>query len=202
MKATITKLVLATPLLFGAATVAHADNNFAGLTWGKTSSNIQKGSELNGNLNNPNFDSVINDERTWGLRAGQQHDAGRYYATYEYISGSNNGLKLRQQNFLGSYDVFYPLNQEGTKLFGGGTLGLVKFEQNSSGTSRDSNISYAAGLQAGLLQEVNQSVSLEGGYRYLRSNASTDFAPRGEGSLGSLDLHSTGRWYVGANYKF
>ncbi|MEH6566001.1 MAG: hypothetical protein V7756_11805 [Halopseudomonas sp.] len=202
MKSTFTRLVLATPLVFGAATAAHADSNFAGLTWGQTSNNIQKSSALNANLNHPNFDSVINNERTWGVRAGQQTDTGRYYATYEYISGSNKGLKLRQQNFLGSYDVFYPLNETGTQLFGGGTLGLVKFEQNSSGISRDSNISYAAGLQAGLLQDVNQSVSLEGGYRYLRSNASTDFAPHGESSLGSLDLHSSGQWYLGANYKF
>lgn len=202
MKATLTKLALATSLVFGAAATAHADNNFAGFTWGQTSNNIQKSDALNANLGNPNFDSVINNESTWGIRAGQQNDAGRYYATYEYISGSNNGLKLRQQNLLGSYDAFLPLNENGTKLFGGGTLGLVKLEQNSSGVSRDTNVGYAAGLQAGLLQEVNENASIEGGYRYLRTNASTGFAPHGEGKVGSLDLHSSGQWYLGANYKF
>ncbi|MEH6491302.1 hypothetical protein [Halopseudomonas sp.] len=202
MKSTITKLVLATPLVFCAATAAQADENFASLTWGQTSNNMQKSSALNANLNNPNFDSVINNETTWGVRAGQQNDSARYYATYEYISGSNNGLKLRQQNLLGSYDVFYPLNQSGTQVFGGGTLGLVKLEQNGSGFSHDSNISYAAGLQAGLLQDISQRVSLEGGYRYLRSNATVDVAPHGAGSLGKVDLHSSGQWYLGANYQF
>lgn len=202
MKSTFTKLMLATPLMFGAATAAHADDNFAGLTWGQTSNNIQQSSALNANLNNPNFDSVINNESTWGVRAGRENDAHRYYATYEYIYGSNNGYKLRQQNLLGSYDMFYPLNQNGTKVFGGGTLGLVKLEQHSSGASSDSNISYAAGLQAGLQQEINQSVSIEGGYRYLRTNASTDYAPSGEGKLGTLDLHSSQQWFLGANYKF
>lgn len=202
MKATLTKLALATSLVFGAAATAHADNNFAGFTWGQTSNNIQKSSALNANLGNPNFDSVINNESTWGVRAGQQNDVGRYYATYEYISGSNDGLKLRQQNLLGSYDAFLPLNESGTKLFGGGTLGLVKLEQNSPGVSRDTNVGYAAGLQAGLLQEVNENASIEGGYRYLRTNASTEFAPHGDGKVGSLDLHSSGQWYLGANYKF
>ena len=81
-------------------------------------------------------------------------------------------------------------------------LGLVKLEQNSSGTSRDSNISYAAGLQAGLLQDISQRVSVEGGYRYLRTNATVDVAPHGQGSLGKADLHSSGQWYLSANYGF
>ena len=202
MKSTISKLILATPLVFGIATAAHADENFAGLTWGQTSDNIQKSSELNANLDNPKFDKVINKENTWGVRAGRQNETGRYYATYEYMSGSNNGYKLRQQNLLGSYDAIFSLNENGTKVFGGGTLGLVKLEQNSPGVSRDSDIGYAAGLQAGLLQEVSQNTSLEGGYRYLRTNASTEFAPHGQGKAGSVDLHSSGEWYLGANYAF
>ena len=35
MKATLTKLALATSLVVGAASTAHADNNFAGFTWGQ-----------------------------------------------------------------------------------------------------------------------------------------------------------------------
>ena len=202
MKSTITKLIVTTPLLLGAATVAHADQDFAGLTWGQTSNNMQKSSALNANLNNPSFDSVVNNENTWGVRAGRQNDSARYYATYEYLSGSNNGYKLRQQNLLASYDLLYPLNQSGTQVFGGGSLGLVKLEQNSSGTSRYSNISYAAGLQAGLLQDISQRVSVEGGYRYLRTNATVDVAPHGQGSLGKADLHSSGQWYLSANYGF
>ena len=202
MKPTLSKLLLATSLAFGAATAAHADNNFAGLTWGQTSNNIQKSSALNANLGNPNLDSVIDNSSTWGLRAGQQNDAGRYYATYEYISDSNNGYKLRQQNLLGSYDVFVPVGDYNTKLFGGATLGLVKLEQESKGMSRDSNINYAAGLQAGILQDLSKNASIEAGYRYLRTNVSTDMGEHGGPRQGSLDLYSSGQAYLGANYKF
>ena len=72
----------------------------------------------------------------------------------------------------------------------------------SKGFKRDSNIGYALGLQAGILQDINQNASIEAGYRYLRTNASTEMAPHGAGKVGSLDLHSSGQLYLGANYKF
>ena len=85
---------------------------------------------------------------------------------------------------------------------GGATLGLVKLEQESKGMSRDSNINYAAGLQAGILQDLSKNASIEAGYRYLRTNVSTDMGEHGGPRLGSLDLHSSGQAYIGANYKF
>ncbi|CAD5109341.1 outer membrane beta-barrel protein [Zestomonas carbonaria] len=194
-------LALATAVL-GTSVGAHAADNFVGLTWGQTNNNIQKSDALNANLDNPKLDKVIHKTDTWGLRAGQQTDAGRYYLTYENFSDSDSGYKLRQQNLLGSYDLFVPVGDYNTKLFGGATLGLVKLEQESRGFSRDSNINYAAGLQAGILQELNKSASIEAGYRYLRTNVSTDMGEHGGPRLGSLDLHSSGQAYVGANYKF
>ena len=113
-----------------------------------------------------------------------------------------DGLKLRQQNLLGSYDAFLPLNDQGTKLFGGGTLGLTKLEQESSGYKRDSDIGYAIGAQAGVLQNIGKNASIEGGYRYLRTNASTEMSPHGGSKAGSLDLHSSSQIYLGANYRF
>ena len=201
MNRTLSKLALATSLTFAAA-AANAGDNFVGLTWGQTDNNIQKSSALNSNLNSPKLDKVINDTGTWGVRAGQVSETNRYYMTYENVSDTDSGNKLRQQNLLGSYDVFLPIGDYNTKLFGGATAGLVKLEQESKGFKRDSDIGYALGLQAGILQDINQNASIEAGYRYLRTNASTEMAPHGAGKVGSLDLHSSGQLYLGANYKF
>ncbi|OHC23409.1 MAG: hypothetical protein A3J71_19760 [Pseudomonadales bacterium RIFCSPHIGHO2_02_FULL_60_43] len=201
MNRTLSKLALATSLTFAAA-AANAGDNFVGLTWGQTDNNIQKSSALNSNLNSPKLDKVINDTGTWGVRAGQVSDANRYYMTYENVSDTDRGSKLRQQNLLGSYDVFLSVGDYNTKLFGGATAGLVKLEQESKGFKRDSDIGFALGLQAGILQDINQNASIEAGYRYLRTNASTEMAPHGAGKAGSLDLHSSGQLYLGANYKF
>lgn len=201
MNRILSKLALATSLTFAAA-AANAGDNFVGLTWGQTDNNIQKSSALNSNLNNPKLDKVINDTGTWGVRAGQVSETNRYYMTYENVSDTDSGHKLRQQNLLGSYDVFLPIGDYNTKLFGGATAGLVKLEQESKGFKRDSDIGYALGLQAGILQDINQNASIEAGYRYLRTNASTEMAPHGAGKAGSLDLHSSGQLYLGANYKF
>jgi len=201
MNRTLSKLALATSLTFAAA-AANAGDNFVGLTWGQTDNNIQKSSALNSNLNSPKLDKVINDTGTWGVRAGKVSETNRYYMTYENVSDSDSGNKLRQQNLLGSYDVFLPIGDYNTKLFGGATAGLVKLEQESKGFKRDSDIGYALGLQAGILQDINQNASIEAGYRYLRTNASTEMAPHGAGKVGSLDLHSSGQLYLGANYKF
>ncbi|WP_220813774.1 outer membrane beta-barrel protein [Pseudomonas paralcaligenes] len=201
MKATLNRIALATGLTL-VAFAAQASDNFVGLTWGQTNNNIQKSSALNQSLGNPSLDKVIHKTGTWGIRAGQVQENGRYYATYENVSDSDSGYKLRQQNLLGSYDLFLPLGDNNTKLFGGATLGLVKLEQDSRGLSRDSDIGYAAGLQAGILQQLNKNASVEAGYRYLRTNASTEMSPHGAGKLGSLDLHSTSQAYLGANYAF
>ncbi|AKV10266.1 membrane protein [Pseudomonas fluorescens NCIMB 11764] len=198
---TFKKLLLAFTVL-GASVAAHAaDDNFASLTFGQTSDKVKKSNALNTNLNNPNADGVIGKDNTWGLRLGQQNSQGRYYATYDNVSGSHNGIKLRQENLLGSYDLFYPVGGS-TQLFGGATAGLTKLTQDSPGFSRDSNIGYAVGGQLGVLQQVSQNTSVELGYRYLRSNASTEMSERGGSKQGSLDLTSSAQTYLSANYAF
>ncbi|WP_277372146.1 hypothetical protein [Pseudomonas sp. AA-38] len=201
MKVILNRIALTTCLALG-ATAAKADDNFLGLTWGQTDNNIQKSNALNANLDDPKLDKVIDGTGTWGVRIGQQQGDGRYYLSYENFSDSYSGYKLRQQNLLGSYDLFLPLGDNGTKLFGGLSGGLVKLEQESRGFSRDSDIGLAAGLQAGVVQELGSNTSIEGGYRYLRTNASTEMAPHGAGKAGSLDLHSSSQFYLGANYAF
>jgi opacity protein-like surface antigen len=198
---TFKKLLLAFTVM-GASVVAHAsDDTFASLTFGQTSDKVKKSNALNDNLNNPNANGVIGKDNTWGVRLGQQTSQGRYYATYDNVSGSHNGIKLRQENLLGSYDLFYPVGGS-TRLFGGATAGLTKLTQESSGYSRDSDIGYAAGGQLGVLQQVSQNTSVELGYRYLRSNASTEMSLRGGNKQGSLDLASSAQTYLSANYAF
>ncbi|GLH19210.1 hypothetical protein ACYSTU_01395 [Pseudomonas glycinis] len=198
----LNKLLLAFTLL-GSSIAANADDtsNFAGLTFGQTSDKIDKSHALNNNLGNPNVTGAIDGNNTYGMRLGQQNSQGRYYATYDNVSGSHNGVKLRQENLLGSYDLFYPVGGS-TKLFGGATAGLTKLTQDSPGFSRDSDIGYAIGGQVGVLQQVSQNTSIELGYRYLRSNASTEMKESGGSKQGSLDLTSSAQTYLSANYYF
>lgn len=198
----LNKLLLAFTLL-GSSIAANADDtsNFAGLTFGQTSDKIDKSHALNNNLGNPNVTGAIDGNNTYGMRLGQQNSQGRYYATYDNVSGSHNGVKLRQENLLGSYDLFYPVGGS-TKLFGGATAGLTKLTQDSPGFSRDSDIGYAIGGQVGVLQQVSQKTSIELGYRYLRSNASTEMKESGGSKQGSLDLTSSAQTYLSANYYF
>ncbi|MCI0917240.1 porin family protein [Pseudomonas stutzeri] len=182
---------------------AQAADNFAGLTWGKSTVNMDRSSSLKQNMPGTNrFDDTIKNSGTWGIRAGQMTDEARYYATYENVSDDyGSSLKLRQQNLIGSYDMFLPVGDT-TRLFGGASAGLTKLENESSGYRRDSDIGYLVGLQAGVLQDVGNNTSIEAGYRYLRSNAGTEVSERGVGKVGSIDLHSTKQAYLGVNYKF
>ena len=69
-------------------------------------------------------------------------DEGRYYMTYENVFDDyGSSPKLRQQNLIGSYDMFVPLGDT-TRLFGGASAGLTKLENESKGYSRDTDIGY------------------------------------------------------------
>ncbi|MGG6258819.1 outer membrane protein [Stutzerimonas stutzeri] len=181
----------------------HAAENFAGFTWGESTVNTDRSSSLKHNMDGKNrFDDVIKNSGTWGVRAGQMTDEGRYYMTYENVSDDyGSSLKLRQQNLIGSYDMFVPLGDT-TRLFGGASAGLTKLENESKGYSRDTDIGYLVGLQAGILQKLGDNTSVEAGYRYLRSNAGTEVSERGVGKLGSIDVHSSKQAYLGLNYHF
>jgi opacity protein-like surface antigen len=197
---TVAKIAFASAIL--ATSAAVQAENFAGMTLGETSNNIRHSSAFQQNVPGTNLDNVINNSGTWGIRAGQSDADARYYLTYENVSDSyHHDAKMRQENLLGSYDRFLPLGDT-TRLFGGATLGVTKLTQDFRGASRDSDIGYAAGLQAGILQDVGSNASLEAGYRYLRSNANVEVGPSGGSKVGSLDLHSSSQAYLGANYRF
>ena len=196
------KKLLLTFTVLGASAAAQAETtNFAGMTYGQTSNQVSKSKSLNDNLNHPSADGIIHKDHTVGLRVGRQSDGSRYYATYDNVSGSHHANKQRQENLLGSYDLFLPVTGS-TKLFGGASAGLTKVSQESSGFSRDTNTGYTIGGQVGVLQQVSQNTSMELGYRYLRTNASTELNEHGGSKQGSIKVNSSAQTYLSANYAF
>ncbi|MCT8165115.1 MULTISPECIES: porin family protein [unclassified Pseudomonas] len=199
---TLSSLIAALAVCAAGMTPAQAaDDNFASLTYGQTSDKVKKSGLLQRNTDNLNADGIIGKDDTWGVRVGKINDERRYYMTYDNVSGDHSGLKLRQENLLGSYDVFLPVGDT-TKLFGGGTAGITKLTQDSPGMSRDKDYGYAVGLQAGVIQEITDKASVELGYRYLRSNAATEVGEHGGPKAGTLRLTSSAQTYLSANYKF
>lgn len=200
MKTTLKMLTIGTTMAF-VSVPALAQDSFVGLTWGETSNNMDRSSSLKNNPLARTLDSTIDNSGTWGVRGGMQDDTGRMYLTYEHVSDSGKGYKMRQQNLLGSYDLFLPI-ADSTRLFGGVTAGLVKLEQDSPGYHRDSDLGFAGGLQAGILHQFEGPISLEGGYRYLRTTADASLNARDGSVGGSFDLKSSEQFYLGLNYNF
>lgn len=181
----------------------HAQETFVGLTWGEASNSVDRSSALKAHPANRHLNRAINNSSIWGVRGGMQSDSGRFYLSYDYVSDDHGRTyKLRQQSLLASYDAFLPIVGNTTKLFAGGTAGLVKLDQKSTGFRSDDDIGLAAGVQVGVLQEIGRSASIEAGYRYLRTTADVNVKARDNSIRGSLDLDSTNQAYVGINYRF
>ena len=96
------QFILAFAFVSGSAVAqaSEGSSTFGGVTYGTTSDKISKSNSLNRNLNHPNSDGVLGKDSTWGVRVGKLNQDSRYYATYDNVSGSHNGLKLRQENLL------------------------------------------------------------------------------------------------------
>ncbi len=207
MKTTFKLIALGTSLslasLAAQAQSVPVQDTFVGLTWGESSSNIDRSSKLKNSAGSTTkLDDVINNSSTWGVRGGVTTDLGRAYLTYENVSDKySNRYKLRQENLLGSYDMFLPVGAD-TNLFGGVTLGMTKLTQTSSGYHRDRDYDLSGGLQAGILHRLAPNASVEAGYRYLRTRVDTKLNARDGSTAGSFDLKSTEQAYVGLNYHF
>lgn len=124
------KMMLAFAVL-SASSAAQSDDSVTGLALGKTSDKIRKSSGLNINVNDSSPHAVTRKDTTWGAPLGQQSNQGRYDVTYGNVSGSYNGVALRQEHLLGSYDLFYPVGGS-PKLFGGATDGMTHVDLSSS----------------------------------------------------------------------
>ena len=194
----IAAIALAGVTAMSVATV-QADT-FVGLVAGSHSADMLTPKGLKGTNNN--FDNIIKNDGLYGIRVGQQNDGYRFYATYDNASNSYREYKARQENLTVSLDKTFDIGSGGTQLFAGATTGITKLTHESKGVSRDSDMGYAMGLQAGIVQQLSSNFSVEGGYRYMRHNAKVDVKDRVEGNVGSSKLKSSDTWFLSANYHF
>lgn len=187
-----------------ASGVAAQETRFVGGVLGKSSSNYNESSRAAVQMPGVNFDRIIDDSTSWGLRVGVDQSSSRYYVNYDYVSDSyHRAAKIREQGLSASYDLLFPVGDT-TRLFGGATAGLDYLSQKTSGYRNDNDWGLNAGLQAGVLQLLGESVELEAGYRYARhNNSAVDFKPRaGGGTSGTARLRSNEQWYLGLNWRF
>lgn len=195
--------LIAATVMFSASTFAQVGTPFVGVSWGESSGKFDRSSALKTNEPGAKFDHVIRNSGTWSVRGGAElGDQGRIYLSYDNVSDSyHSQWKARQENLTASYDALLPIGPT-THLFGGGTLGLTKVSLESSGIRRDTGYGYAAGLQAGVLQDLGSNFQIEGGFRYMLHNAKVDIKDRASGKIGSAELDRSKLAYVGLNYRF
>jgi opacity protein-like surface antigen len=187
------------------ATTAMADDgNFAGILYGQTSSNYNKSTLAEARMPGVNFDRVIRENDTWGVRFGQESDGKRYYVTYDYASRDRTGLaKIRQSALYGSFDLLRPIADQ-TRVFLGVSAGLTEVKRWTDNHFRESNIGPQVGMQAGFSFLPSDTMEVEAGYRYARhTGTDMDFLRRNTlDHEGSLNLKRTGHAYVGLNWRF
>lgn len=86
----------------GVSAAAHAsDGHFNRPVSGQTSNKLKK----SGVLNYSNVAAVVADSSAWGAHLAGQNSHSGYYATYDQVSVSHNGIKLREQDLMGRYDL-------------------------------------------------------------------------------------------------
>ncbi|RKS16308.1 hypothetical protein BJ917_5332 [Pseudomonas sp. WPR_5_2] len=94
-------LLLAFTVL-GVSAAAHAtDDNFTRLTSGQTSDKVKK----SGVLNYSSVGGVVGNDSAWSVHLARQGRQNSDYATYDNVSVSHNGIKLRQEDLMGRYDL-------------------------------------------------------------------------------------------------
>lgn len=95
------KLLLAFTVL-GVSAAAHASNdNFTRPASGQTSNKVKK----SGVLNCSNVVAVVGHDSAWGAHLARQGGHNSDYATYDNVSVSYNGIRLRQEDLMGRYDL-------------------------------------------------------------------------------------------------
>lgn len=94
-------LLLAFTVLSASTAAFASDDSFARPALGKTSDKVKKSLALNSST----VSGVVGADSAWGARLGQQNNQGGYFATYDNVSVSHNGIKLREEDLMGRYDL-------------------------------------------------------------------------------------------------
>ncbi|ACA84703.1 outer membrane beta-barrel protein [Shewanella woodyi] len=141
-------------------------------------------------------DKAKEKDMSYQLRVGTYlNDNNRVYGTYSY----NSDDFAKQQSFLASYDYLVPLGA-GKKLnwFVGATAGMNHTSPDFDELS--SKNTFVWGGQTGLMYKINDKLSTEIGYRYLKqdydvSASDTDYSAK-------FSLNDTQQVYLGVDYRF
>ena len=196
-------LIPATAMAMATTLATAAERPFVGGYIAESSSNYAHSTGASVHIPGADFDRTIDDSTGWGLRGGVDYDTARYYLTYDYVSDAGGRADIREQKLTASYDLKFPIASN-TSLFGGASVGLEYVKQNTSGFRNDSDWGYLAGVQAGLLQQLNPDLELELGVRYAKhTQADVNFRRSSDGAkLAKADLESNNQAYIGLNWKF
>lgn len=175
------KLVfLASMVLFGVTAVANESGLYIGAEVGATHTKVSTEGE-----------HYTSNRMSEALQLGYYiTENSRAYAAYQYVGGAANKAVPKNTNiYSAGYD--YLIGTAPLKPFVGAVLGYSTYKD------RDFKINgFAYGAQAGADYKVNANISVDVGYRYLKSTAKTTYL----GSKDTMDSFQT--FFVGANYKF
>jgi hypothetical protein len=117
---TFNKLFLALAFLGGSAAAQAADGNadISRIDNGKNNEKSERTERTQGVRRSLSTGTSVG---SWSHSLSQQHVDHPYCVTFENLSCTHNGVKVRQENLLGSYDVSLPLAST-SKLFDASAL--------------------------------------------------------------------------------
>lgn len=174
------KLLLMT--VFASALMSEDSGWYIGIDAYKTRSNI---TVSNGAVNDEQ--NLIRNSKTFkgGYYLSKQGRANIYYQRSDTMDDTKGHL------YGIGYD--YLIGSNALKPYFGILLGYGKYSQPDL-TMDGAYI----GANMGLNYAFGENLSVEGGYRYMRSDASGEFSSSGA----KAKIDSLKNWYLGANYKF
>ncbi|CAI8992076.1 Pectate lyase [Pseudomonas sp. IT-P44] len=94
-------LLLAFTVLSASTAAFASDDNVASLALGKTGERPKKSLTLHSIGTN----GVVSHDSAWGAQLGRPNPQADYCAAYANVSVFHNGIKLRQENLMGRYDL-------------------------------------------------------------------------------------------------
>ncbi|MVV51544.1 hypothetical protein EJA72_25350 [Pseudomonas sp. PB120] len=94
-------LLLAFTVLSASTAALASDDMFASPALGKTSDKVKKSHTLI----RSSIEQVAGNDSVWGARLGQPGSERNYSASYDNVSVSHNGIKLREEDLMGRYDL-------------------------------------------------------------------------------------------------
>ncbi|WP_394229717.1 outer membrane beta-barrel protein [Shewanella colwelliana] len=167
--------------------------------------NTYKGSvtqNVDPGFNADNFKETENNV-LYELRAGAYlNDNNRVYGTYSY----NSDDATRQQSLLMSYDYLVALDANSKiNWFIGASAGMNHISPDAAEYSSKNR--FVWGGQTGLMYKINDNVSTEIGYRYLKQDfeASGSYGeptPMGTGFTEQASLNDSQQLYLSVDYRF